>query len=448
MENRGGFKSKFGLIAAVGGSVVGLGNIWRFPYLAGENGGAAFILTYVIICFLISVPIMISEFSIGRAGRSNAVNSFRKVAPGTKWEFVGLLGVVTSFVMLSFYCVVAGWSLEFIKVSLMDGFAGSDTVQIKEGLDDFINSGWRPMMWTVIFIIVTCAVVFAGIEKGIERYSKIMMPMIILILFGMFLYSFTMDGFQEGIAFILKPDFSKITPMVVLQALGQSFFSLSLGMGAMITYGSYIKKETNLSKLAATISLTDMGVAVLSGLAIFPAVFSMGISPTSGPDLVFITLPGVFNQMPGGYFISIMFFSLLFMAAITSSVSMVEVVTAYLKEEFKIKRYYGIIITGVVTLFTGSLSALSQVEGSNLRIGDRNLFDFFDMLSGTYLLPIGGLLTVIFVGWFLKPEIFRNEVTSAGRYKVRTLPMTRFLVKFIAPVTIAILLIYLIISVK
>lgn len=447
MDKRGGFKSKFGLIAAVGGSVVGLGNIWRFPYLAGENGGAAFILVYMIICFLISVPIMMSELSIGRAGRSNAVNSFRKIAPGTKWEFVGLLGVVTSFVMLSFYSVVAGWSLEFLKVSLMDGFAGENSAQIKEGLSTFVNSGWRPVMWTVVFIVATCAVVFAGIEKGIERYSKIMMPMIVLILLGMFFYSFTMSGFQEGISFILKPDFSKITPMVVLQALGQSFFSLSLGMGAMITYGSYVKKETNLAQLTTTISLMDMGVAVLAGLAIFPAVFSMGISPTSGPDLVFITLPAVFNQMPAGYFISIIFFALLFMAAITSSVSMVEVITAYLKEEFRIKRYWGILITGVVALFTGSLSALSQVEGSVLKIAGMNVFDFFDKLSGTYLLPIGGLLTVIFVGWFLKPEIFRNELTSAGRYKVRLFPTIRFLVKFVVPIVITILIIFLVKSV-
>lgn len=297
------FKSKFGLIAAVGGSVVGLGNIWRFPYLAGENGGAAFILVYIIICFLISVPILISEFSIGRAGQSNAVNSFRKIMPGTKWEYVGLLGVLASLTMISFYSVIAGWSLEFIKESLLNGFADKNSVEIKEGLTTFINSGWRPVMWTVIFILATCAVVLSGIEKGIERYNKIMMPMIILILLGMFFYSFTMSGFMDGISFLLKPDFDKITPSVVLQALGQSFFSLSLGMGAMITYGSYIKKDTDLGRLAATVSLTDMGVAILSGLAIFPAVFSMGINPTSGPDLVFITLPGVFNQMLGGYFI-------------------------------------------------------------------------------------------------------------------------------------------------
>lgn len=439
MNKRGGFKSRFGLIAAVGGSVVGLGNIWRFPYLAGENGGAAFILVYIIICFLISVPIMISELSIGRAGQSNAVNSFRKIAPGTKWEYAGLLGVIASVVMISFYSVVAGWSLEFLKESLFNGFADRSSVEIREGLTSFINSGWRPVMWTVVFIITTCIVVLSGIEKGIERYSKIMMPLIVLILLGMFFYSFTMSGFQEGVSFLLKPDFSKITPSVILQALGQSFFSLSLGMGAMITYGSYVKKETNLGQLASTVSLMDMSVAILSGLAIFPAVFSMGINPTSGPDLVFITLPGVFNQMPGGYFISIVFFFLLFMAAITSSVSMVEVITAYMKEEFKIKRRWGIFITACIALCTGTLSALSQVEGSHLKIFGMNFFDFFDNLSATYLLPIGGFLTVIFVGWFLNKDIFKKEVTSNGRYEAKALPVIRFLIKFVAPVVIILL---------
>lgn len=439
MSKRGGFKSRFGLIAAVGGSVVGLGNIWRFPYLAGENGGAAFILVYIIICFLISVPIMISELSIGRAGQSNAVNSFRKIAPGTKWEYAGLLGVIASVVMISFYSVVAGWSLEFLKESLFNGFADRSSVEIREGLTSFINSGWRPVMWTVVFIITTCIVVLSGIEKGIERYSKIMMPLIVLILLGMFFYSFTMSGFQEGVSFLLKPDFSKITPSVILQALGQSFFSLSLGMGAMITYGSYVKKETNLGKLASTVSLMDMSVAILSGLAIFPAVFSMGINPTSGPDLVFITLPAVFNQMPGGYFISIVFFFLLFMAAITSSVSMVEVITAYMKEEFKIKRRWGIFITACIALCTGTLSALSQVEGSRLKIFGMNFFDFFDNLSATYLLPIGGFLTVIFVGWFLNKDVFKKEVTSNGRYEAKALPVIRFLIKFVAPVVIILL---------
>ena len=439
MDNRGGFKSRFGLIAAVGGSVVGLGNIWRFPYLAGENGGAAFILVYVLISLIISVPIMIAELSIGRAGGGNAVGSFSKIAPNTKWHLVGLIGVIASIIMLSFYSVIAGWSLEFIKESVFNSFAGKDAVDVKIGLDEFINSGWRPIMWTAIFLLSTAAIVYLGIEKGIERYNKIMMPMIILILIGMIFNSFTMSGFKEGFSFLFKPDFSKITPSIVLQALGQSFFSLSLGMGAMITYGSYINKKVNLPKLAVIISTTDMLVAILAGLAIFPAVFSMGINPTSGPELVFITLPSVFNQIPGGYFISIIFFILLFFAAITSSVSMVEVVALYLNEEFKIKRKYGIMITVIVCLITGSLAALSQIEGSSLRLFGNNLFDFLDNLAAIYLLPIGGFFTVLFVGWFMKLSILKKEVTSDGVYKIISFPIILFLIKFVAPIVLLML---------
>lgn len=441
MGNRSQFKSKFGMIAAVGGSVVGLGNIWRFPYLAGENGGAAFMLVYIIICFMISVPIMISEFSIGRAGQSNAVNSFRVLSKKGRWGLAGIVGGITSIVMLSFYCVIAGWSLEFLKESILGGFEAQSSIEIKENLNTFINSGWRPVMWTVIFIFATCGVVLSGVEKGIEKYSKIMMPLIIIILLGMFFYSFTMSGFVDGISFLLKPDFSKITPKVILQALGQSFFSLSLGMGVMITYGSYLKKETNLNKLAATISLTDMSVAILSGLAIFPAVFSMGISPTSGPELVFITLPGVFNQMIGGYFISIVFFFLLFMAAITSSVSMVEMATAYLKEELNIKRRWGLLIVAVIILITGTLSALSQMDNSSLTVFGINLFNFFDMISGTILLPIGGFLTVIFAGWVMDKKLYENQLTNFGEYKTPLYGAIRFSIKYIAPIVIILLFI-------
>lgn len=444
MDNRGSFKSKFGLIAAVGGSVVGLGNIWRFPYLAGENGGAAFILVYVLICLFISVPIMIAELSIGRAGGSNVVGSFKKIAPNTSWHYVGFLGVIASIVMLSFYSVIAGWSLEFIYESIMNNFKGLDAAGVKANLDNFTNSGWRPVMWTIIFILVTAGVVYSGIEKGIEKYNKVLMPMIILILIGLIINSFSMSGFSEGLSFLFKPDFSKITPSVVMQALGQSFFSLSLGMGAMITYGSYINKKADLTKLAATISITDVVVAILSGIAIFPAVFSMGINPTSGPELVFITLPSIFNQIPGGYFISIIFFILLFVAAITSSVSMVEVVAVYLKEEYKIERKYGMLITILIAITTGTLSALSQVEGSSLRLFGQNLFDFFDNLSATFILPIGGFFTVVFVGWFLKSSIFKKEISANGKYDKIGFPTIKFLIKFIAPIVILMLFLNLI----
>lgn len=284
---RGSFASRFGTIAAVGGSVIGLGNIWRFPYVAGENGGAAFILIYLTISFLISIPIMLSEFSLGRSTKRNSMRAFSKLAPGTKWKWVGYMGILCAFIILSFYCVIAGWSLEFLKESVLNRFHDRTPEQVAAAFDGFVASGWRPIAWTLVFIAASAFIVYSGIEKGIERYNKILMPMLFLLLFGMALNALTLDGARQGIDFLLKPDFSKITGTTVLEALGQSFFSMSLGMGCMITYGSYLRKNENMFRIGAMVSLSDITVAVLSGLAIFPAVFSFGISPTSGPELVF-----------------------------------------------------------------------------------------------------------------------------------------------------------------
>ena len=297
---RGSFASRFGTIAAVGGSVIGLGNIWRFPYVAGENGGAAFILIYLTISFLISIPIMLSEFSLGRSTKRNSMRAFSKLAPGTKWKWVGYMGILCAFIILSFYCVIAGWSLEFLKESVLNRFHDRTPEQVAAAFDGFVASGWRPIAWTLVFIAASAFIVYSGIEKGIERYNKILMPMLFLLLFGMALNALTLDGARQGIDFLLKPDFSKITGTTVLEALGQSFFSMSLGMGCMITYGSYLRKNENMFRIGAMVSLSDITVAVLSGLAIFPAVFSFGISPTSGPELVFLTLPNVFARMSGG----------------------------------------------------------------------------------------------------------------------------------------------------
>ena len=332
MGSRGSFGSRFGVIAAVSGSVIGLGNIWRFPYVAGENGGAAFILIYIACSFLISIPLMLSEFSLGRSSKRNTKRAFQKLAPGTRWNYVGYMGIFCAFILLSFYCVIAGWALEFIKESVLNEFAGKSAAQISENFNGFIASGWRPVVWMGVFMLSTAFIVWSGIEKGIERYTKIFMPVFIVLLAALAINSLTLPGAREGIGFLLRPDFSKITGATILKAMGQSFFSMSLGLGCMITYGSYIRKGENLPKVASMVALSDMSVAILSGIAIFPAVFSFGISPTSGPELVFLTLPNIFAQMPGGYWIAIVFFVLLFLAAITSSISMFEVIAAYLTE--------------------------------------------------------------------------------------------------------------------
>lgn len=439
MNNRGSFTSRFGVIAAVCGSVIGLGNIWRFPYVAGENGGAAFILIYIACSCLISIPLMLSEFSLGRSTQCNTKRAFQKLAPGTPWKYVGYMGIFCAFVLLSFYCVIAGWALEFIKESIGNEFAGKTAAEIQTNFNTFIDSGWRPILWMGIFMFATAFIVWSGIEKGIERFTKIFMPLFILLLATLAVNSLMLPGAREGVTFLLRPDFSKITAGTLLQAMGQSFFSMSLGLGCMLTYGSYIRKDENLPRIGGFVAISDVTVAILSGIAIFPAVFSFGISPTSGPELVFLTLPNIFAQMPGGYYIAIAFFTLLFLAAITSSISMFEVIAAYLTEELHISRPKAVIGVLITILCTGSFCALSQRSGSTLLIGNTNLFDACDHLSSNILMPLGGLLIVIFTGWFFSPQKLRDELTNHLTTNRWSYPVIRLLIKFVVPVVIALL---------
>ncbi len=439
MRKRGTFGSSLGTIMVVGGSVIGLGNIWRFPYVAGENGGAAFILIYLAINFLISVPLMFSEFSIGRAAKSNAMRSFRRLSPVKSWQGVGYLGIATSFVILSFYSVIAGWALEFLRESIAGTFMQLDPAGIKAHFDDFVASGWGPIGWVIAFVALNGIVVSFGIEKGIERFNKTAMPMMLVILVIMCINSFFLSGFREGATFLLRPDFSKVTPAMIMQALGQSFFSLSVGMGAMITYGSYIKKDDNMFRIGGTVAISDVTVAILSGLAIFPAVFSYGISPTSGPELVFLTLPNIFAQMPGGQIFAILFFLLLFAAAITSSVSLMEVAVAYVSEEFRLRRRIATLIITLCVMGTATLCALSQMPGSSLTVAGQNLFDLFDNVSSTYMMPLGGLLIVIFAGWVMRRDLFLRELTSNGRFGHRLSRPVYFMIRYAIPIAIAML---------
>ena len=439
VKKRGTFGSRFGVIVAVAGSVVGLGNIWRFPYIAGENGGAAFILVYICISLLIAVPVMLSEFVIGRSSKRNAVRAFKKLAPGSWWPLIGMLGITCAFVIISFYSVVAGWALEFLREALANKFAGQDATSIKANFDAFVASGWRPILWALLFIAGTAYIVMAGVEKGIEKYNKVLMPMMIVVLIGLVLYSVTLDGFKEGAAFLFHPDFSKINFSVVLQALGQAFFSLSLGMGAMITYGSYIKKSENMFRIAGTVALADVSIAILSGLAIFPAVFTFDIGLTSGPELVFLTLPNIFGQMSAGYIVSVVFFLLLFIAAITSSVSLLEVISAYMSEELQLGRKRAVLAGAAAIAIMATLCALSQMPDSSLTIAGLNLFDLFDTLSSVYMMPIGGFFITIFAGWIMSRQRFRTELTSDGMFGARIYPIVRGIIRYFAPLVIALL---------
>lgn len=439
MKPRSSFGSRFGAIAVVGGSVVGLGNIWRFPYIAGENGGAAFILVYITLSLLICIPIMLTEFSIGRHTRSNALRAFRRLSPRGYWNGAGYLGIATSTIILSFYTVIAGWALHFLKVAITGGFLNQNSEQIRYNFDNYIAQGTGSMFWTFLFIAFIAFIVMRGVEKGIEKFGKVVMPFMILLLIGLVINSMTLDGAKEGISFLLRPDFGKINGHVVLQALGQAFFSLSLGMGTIITYGSYIPKHENMFRMATTIAITDTCVAILAGLAIFPAVFSYGINPTSGPELVFITLPTVFGNMAGGYVLGILFFFLLFTASISSSVSLLEVATLYISEEMHLRRRTATLIAVVVVAALSSLCLWSQLPDSSLRVLGMNIFDLFNNLTSLYMLPLGGLLSVLFAGWFMRNKTLQDEVTSRGRYGSSIYPYYRVIVRFVAPVVIVLL---------
>lgn len=438
-EQRGAFTSNFGTMMAVVGSAVGLGNIWRFPYLAGVNGGAAFLLLYLFLILAVGLPLILSEFIIGRATHRGAVGSFKQLAPKTKWYLVGYMGVVAGFCILGFYSVIAGWSVRFLYDSVINANAGQSYDEIAAGFNAFKNTGWQPILLSAGFLGMTAFVVFKGVEKGVERWNKILMPMLIGILLVLCLNSFTLDGFREGMGFLFKPDFSKITANTVLDALGQVFFTLSLGMGVMITYSSYVVKPENMLRSKGIVTLIDTSIAVIAGIAIFPAVFTFGISPTQGPDLIFLTLPNVFGQMAAGQYVGILFFTLITIAALTSMVSIFEMLTNYLMEEFRMSRKRAVLwLLGTLVLIS-ALCAQSQVEDSRLMIGQYNVFDFLDMLSSNYLMTVGGLLIVIFAGWHISEKRLRKVFTTNGKYNNRIFPIFRFVVRYVSPVAVAVI---------
>jgi len=440
-QKRTKFGSKFGVVAAAAGSAVGLGNIWKFPYEAGQNGGAAFLLVYILCVVLLGVPVMLSEFAIGRRAHANVSGAFRKLTGNNHWIGIGLLGVLTAFLILSFYFVVAGWSLEYVAQAVSNNFVGKTPADLSVAFTDFTSDTYRPLFWTAIFVALTAFVLLAGVEKGIERYSKVLMPFLAVILILLCIRSVSMPNGMEGVKFLFKPDFSKITPQVMLSALGQAFFSLSLGMGCMITYGSYMRKKNNLLRTAVQVTIVDTLIAILAGVAIFPAVFSLGINPAEGPQLVFVTLPGVFTHMTGGYIFAILFFLLLAIAAITSTISLQEVITAYISEEFHISRKKVVAGSSLVLMIGAVFCSLSLGTDSNLMINGKSLFEVLDFVTSKLFLPFGGLLISLFMGWFYKADEIRDELSNGGKLTIRLFPIYRFLMRYFVP--LAILLIFL-----
>ena len=440
-EKRGSFGSKIGIILATAGSAVGLGNVWRFPYMTGENGGAAFILVYIVFIFLLGIPGMVNEFIIGRHSASNAARAYHKMSRGRPWRGVGLLGILCSTIILGFYSVVAGWCLQYLYASIAGQLSG-DADYVRSYFQEFSSSLLRPILWSVGFVLLTHLVIIRGVKKGIERISKLLMPTLFVLLIILVIASCMLPGAMAGVEFLFKPDFSKITSDVVLAALGQSFFSLSLGTACLCTYASYFGRETNLLKSAVQISIIDTIIAILAGLMIFPAAFSVGVSPDSGPSLVFITLPNVFQQafasMPiVGYVISILFYALLAVAALTSTISMHEIGTAYFHEELKRPRVQAAWIVTVGACVIGMLSSMS-CGACNLRLLGMSLMDFFDCITAQYMMPIGALLTSLYIGWGARTAVVNREFTNCGTVYRRLFPVYLFIVRFICPILIAI----------
>ena len=439
-QERGHFATNIGIILATAGSAVGLGNIWRFPYLVGGDGGAAFILVYLVCVILLGIPGMVAEFIVGRHGAANAVRAYGIVGGKKGWRGIGLLGVITSTIILGFYAVVAGWCLQYFFASLANQIHGGSSgaaLYFKQ----FSSSAIAPAALAVVFILITHLVVTKGVRHGIERVSKLLMPLLFILLIVIVIASCSLNGSMEGIRFLFHPDVSKITTDVVLDALGQAFFSLSLGTACLCTYASYFGRQTNLMKSASQIALIDTLIAILAGLMIFPAAFSVGVKPDAGPSLIFITLPNVFevafaNVPVVGYIISVLFYGLLVLAALTSTISMHEIGTAFFYEELHITRQRGAWLMTALCCVIAILCSLSQ-GAVDISVLGMNFLDFCDTLTSNYLLPIGSLATCIMVGWMVPRKLVKDEFTNWGTIPARSYHYWLFLVRFVCPIAIA-----------
>ena len=446
-EGRGTWGSRFGFVLAAAGSAIGLGNIWRFPYVTGQNGGAAFVLIYVIFVVLIGAPVMISELSVGRRTNRNPVGAYRELAPKGLWVYVGVLGVVTGIGILSYYSVIAGWTFGYVIKAITGELTRINSAdESGQIFTNFVKDPGMVLGYLTGFMVLNILVVMGGVSKGIERWAKILMPLLFLLMILLTIRSVTLPGASEGLAFYLKPDFSKITAGTVGRALGQALFSLSLGMGAMITYGSYLSKKENLVISAGYVCLFDTLIAIIAGLMTFPALFAMGLDPKGGPGLVFVLLPSIFAHMPGGYIFGAGFFLLLTVAALTSTISLLEVAVSFLVDEWKWKRSTAAISVGIFSLLLGVPSALSAgaskwlTEIPGIKMG---FLDLANIILGNYSLTFGALLISVFVAykWGIKSV---NQEVEKENNTFYFKSMYDFLIRFICPVAILFIFVYII----
>ena len=437
------FATKVGAILAAAGSAVGLGNIWRFPTEAGTHGGAAFILIYVGFMLFLAMPIMVTEFAIGRHGGSDVADAFEKMSGGRKgWRWMAMFPVVSGFLVLSYYAVVAGWTMYYAFEAITGGFVGKGTADFTADFGSFVSSPVQPVGWTALVIALTCAIVALGVQRGIEKGAKIMMPLLFVFIVFLMGCSLSLPNADLGLQFLFCPDFSKVDGSVVLSAMGQALFSLSVGLGCLCTYACYFRKDVDLMKDGVTVAGIDTMVALFSGVIIFPAVYSVpGLSPDAGPSLVFVTLPNVFQELFGGspvmvYVLSVVFYLLLVMAALTSSISMLEMSAVYFHTKRGMSRPLAVVLVGVVCLVLGTFCSLSFGEWRDVKLFGMTFFDLFVCLVAKFIMPLGGMLMCVFLGWVVDEKVMRMEMTNHGSIKSPMYPAFRLIVRYVAPVCI------------
>ena len=443
VKQREGFSTSIGVLAATLGSAIGLGNIWKFPSMTGQNGGAAFVVVYIVCVLLISLPVMLSEFIIGRRAGLNNVGAIRSLDsnPRSPWFLTGIAGVSAAFLIMFFYTDVAGWVYAYALKAVMGTFASTDAAQTADIFSQHIGGAIAPLVWQWIVLVVISVIIIAGVTKGIERMTKTLLPVLFVLLIVCDVRALTLPGAMEGVEYLLSPDFSKITPAVILAALGLAFFKLSVGMGTMTTYGSYIGKKENMPLNAMRVAGADTLVSILAGLAIFPAVFAFGFKPDAGPSLLFITIPAVFQTMPLGNIFLAMFFVLAAIAATGAMISLLEVPVAYLTEERHWSRVKATIVSAGIMGAVGSLATLSTSVLADTKVFGKTFFDLFDFASSNLVLPIGGILICLFVGWKLGPAIIVDEASNEGTLRNRRLLQAfTFLVRYVAPAAILLVL--------
>ena len=440
-KQRATFGSKLGVILVSVGSAVGLGNIWRFPYIAGEGGGGAFLLIYLLCLLIMGIPVLTAEFFVGKYTRLNAVGAYRKLAPRSPWVAIGYNGVLAAFLIYGFYSVVAGWTLHYVWESVTGALAQFSTpTEYEEHFNTFVANPWRPTLATIGFMLITHVIIMLGVQKGIERSSKLMMPLLFVILLVLCGRSISMEGGMEGLKFLFTPDFSKVTSQTILNAVGQSFFSISAGLGCMIVYASYFGNSTKIGSTAVSVALIDTLVAVLAAVMIFPAVFSVGIRPSAGPSLVFITLPNILNGLSFSWLWSTIFFLLLALAALTSTISIHEVVTAYVSEQWNVRRNSAAWLATVAMLVLGIICSLSFSVLNHWKVGGMSIFDLFDYVTANIMLPVGGIFTCLFVGWKIDQTLLKNEITNYGTARFIGIKTYVFILRWIAPICILLVL--------